>query len=380
MKSEGAKMNTRTLRICFYFTFFMLSCFTPSVLSQDLKIRVTVEGATVKLNPGVDEKTIAKPTAGTVFTAIAKDGEWYEVKIHTEVGISITGYINEIFVQKVDQREAAEMKPRGSRIEFALSGAYVDGYTVNKMTYSDIWKAGMLAQAVELGTISPQLDKSFGVDAYLNYFFNPQFGFQGRIDYNLKTKTKASSESIYEMAWQWIDGTINVQTDAWPNEGSLSLTCLSANLVFKMPNLKTLVPFVSGGITYYFGKASLKSNIGYGWTWATIAEQDTVQLIDYLTIPAAVSLSYSSIGMNVGGGLDINLSPHVAITLAGHYFYLSEAKQSWTITKGEYSFNTYDQFGLRVEDEIANSIQGGLEQFQINPTFFKASIGLKYCF
>lgn len=73
---------------------------TPGVgQAQKPRIKVTVENASIRLKPDAASDIIANAAMGSLYDVEAKTGEWYEVKHRTNVGILVTGYIHEMFVE-----------------------------------------------------------------------------------------------------------------------------------------------------------------------------------------------------------------------------------------------------------------------------------------
>jgi len=78
-----------------------------------IKLRVTVDNATVKATPGISAPNLATLPLDSVLDAEAKQGEWYQVDI-TKDGASVTGYIHQMLVKEITEAEAQqEMSPSG---------------------------------------------------------------------------------------------------------------------------------------------------------------------------------------------------------------------------------------------------------------------------
>jgi hypothetical protein len=83
------------------------------------KIRVAVEDATIRSAPDMTSRVIDTPAFGSVFDVREKVGEWYRVDYLSRVGVVVTGYVHEMFVE--EEREIHELAPSGKRRAFGLS-------------------------------------------------------------------------------------------------------------------------------------------------------------------------------------------------------------------------------------------------------------------
>ena len=68
--------------------------FTADAYAEKLKIRVVVDSARIRLKPDLQGEIIKNPPLGSVFEVEKQEGDWYEIRVRTEVGVLITGYIH----------------------------------------------------------------------------------------------------------------------------------------------------------------------------------------------------------------------------------------------------------------------------------------------
>ncbi|MBN1272368.1 MAG: hypothetical protein JXB26_08860 [Candidatus Aminicenantes bacterium] len=72
------------------------------VTSDEMKVRVLVEKANVRLKPLIDSLVISHIPLGTVLTYQAKKGDWYKVELpKKEQGFKIIGYIHKSIVEEI---------------------------------------------------------------------------------------------------------------------------------------------------------------------------------------------------------------------------------------------------------------------------------------
>ena len=65
--------------------------------------------------------------------------------------------------------------------------------------------------------------------------------------------------------------------DEWPVDGDLSLTVISGNVIYKVQGSGMLIPFLSGGVSYFSGNVQANTHVGYAYTWEIVP----FQYIDY---------------------------------------------------------------------------------------------------
>ena len=88
------------------FVFLFLGCLLAG-FSAPIKVKVTVDNASLKAMPEIQAKTVARIPLNTVLDSEEKQGEWYKVTLDRE-GVKMTGYIHEYLVTVVSgEGEAA---------------------------------------------------------------------------------------------------------------------------------------------------------------------------------------------------------------------------------------------------------------------------------
>lgn len=81
------------------FVFLFLGCLLAG-FSAPIKVKVTVDNASLKAMPEIQAKTVARIPLNTVLDSEEKQGEWYKVTLDRE-GVKMTGYIHEMLVTEV---------------------------------------------------------------------------------------------------------------------------------------------------------------------------------------------------------------------------------------------------------------------------------------
>jgi opacity protein-like surface antigen len=374
---------------------------TADSYAEKLKIRIVVDNAGIRLKPDLQSEIIKNPPLGSVFEVEKITGDWYEIKVRTEVGVLITGYIHEKFVEEEGAEPGTETKTeqpmqqdvkaapvptptappspeaRPRRAEIVFRVGYVTGTSINgAYSYSESFSAGILQNANASGTITTEFKSPLGFDGALNFFIAKGFGIQLKFDYNSTVKTTEASRSTYDLNWSWTSGGSYSREDEWSVEGEVSSYVLSGNLLYKIPTGSMVEPLISGGVSYFSGTAKTDTTVGYATTWET----EGYRYIDYFAVPARVEASLNGVGFNVGGGIDFVFTRGVALNIDARYFYRGKIEEPWQVQGGKYTSNVNEDWTITLSQENADELASLIEPYTIDPSFFKVSAGLKIMF
>ncbi len=369
----------------------ILVIFAADAYAEKTKIRVVVDNASIRIKPDLQGDVIKNPPIGSVFESEQKEGEWYEISVRTEVGVLITGYIHEMFVE-VASTDVPPPEPtpipapppetmdtsgtKSKRVELVLRAGYTTGYKTESSSYADTFSGGVLANATTSGTITTEYKKPLGFDGTLNFFVVKGFGFQFKFDSNTKAKITDSSKSTFNMDWSWDSGESYDTQDEWNVTGDVSLFILSGNLVYKVQTKGFIAPVISAGVSYFSGSAKADTSVGYGTTWSS----DGFRYIDYFVVPAMVDASLGGVGFNAGAGIDFVFSSSVALNIEGRYFSRGKIEENWKLQPGTYSSTISDGWTLTLDQGDVEEMATEISPFSLNPSFFKISAGFKFMF
>lgn len=104
-------MKTRSWKsvfVCLVLVSFLIG--PGFVQAQKQKIKVTTEGASIRVKPDAASEVMATPEVGTVFEVEAKIEDWFEIKLKTDLGVVVTGYIHAMYVE-TEEPAAEEAEP-----------------------------------------------------------------------------------------------------------------------------------------------------------------------------------------------------------------------------------------------------------------------------
>ncbi len=394
------------LRAFLCLTLLLIVFLTTDSYAQNMKIRVVVDNANVRLKPDLQGEIIKNPPLGSVFEVEGREGDWYKIRVRTEMGVMITGYIHNMFIQvqgaetkapepevlaepekavtqepqpapvkTYEQPQAGDARPKRAELVFRVG--YVTGYNISgSYSYSRSFSTGMLESANGSGTITTEFKSPLGFDGALNFFIAQGFGIQVKFDYNSTVKAADASRSTYDMNWTWSSGGSFSRENEWGVEGEVSSYILSGNLLYKISTGSMIEPLISGGVSYFSGKANANTTVGYPTTWETVE----FQYIDYFAVPAQVEASLNGIGFNVGGGIDFVFTRGVALNVDARYFGRGKIEEPWQVTAGTYPSNVNEGWTITITQENAEEFASLIEPYSINPSFFKVSAGIKIMF
>ncbi|MFA9454512.1 MAG: hypothetical protein ACERK6_11430, partial [Candidatus Aminicenantaceae bacterium] len=143
------------LRVFLCLSLSLVVFFATDSYAQDEKIRVVVDNASVRLKPDLQAEVIKNPPLGSIFEVESREGDWYEIRVRTEMGVLITGYIHNTFVQvqggettppeqetrqapvqTYDQPQTRDERPKRAELVFRVG--YVTGYNLSgSYSYSE---------------------------------------------------------------------------------------------------------------------------------------------------------------------------------------------------------------------------------------------------
>ncbi len=410
-------MNNRTGRKWVWGLVILVFVGTGFMYSQNTKIRVMVKDASVRAEAKISSQAISSPPLGSVLEVVNKNLPWYEVKVKTQMGVEVTGFIHEMYVDemgaappeketeseepavkeetKAKEKEGIErtqeqqpeqvtydLKKRDEdstqqfpKAGLSLMGGITSGNFLNgSSSYSENWSYYSLDEVNESGTINHSLGSPAGFGAAFHYLFFGGFGMQIRADINGKEEIK-DDLSNWGQSWTWSSGRgpYNMEGE-WGVSGNLSISTFSFNLIYQLQQSQMFQPFISGGVSYFSGKSEISTTRGYGISF--FSDDYEWQYIDYFEIPVNADADLSGIGFNIGGGLNLMFTRNIGLTINGVYFIKSAVTQEWSANPGQYDLINHTQYYMDITADEAAEIAGQLDPIEINPSFFKVQGGI----
>jgi opacity protein-like surface antigen len=376
----------------------LITALALPLLAQGAKLKVVVDNASLRIRPSLDSEAIEESIPlNTVLTSENKVGEWYEVRYKSRAGVTLIGYIHEMYVEVLVEeaprtpaleaerppvREARRPEPLAfeeygqKKTAIFFGGGLGFGSSLNSSTdYSYNWgMTGPLDYMDEVGQVSHSAAGPKGLGFSLAYFFSGGLGLSLRVDLNFSQKL--TGDSAYELTWEWWDRGPYTDQASWDFTGNLSVVPISLNAVYKF-GTGIFSPYISAGPTFFLGKLKIDTTLGLGDTWTYLEGGILWRYIDYFAIPAYVDQSLNGIGFNVGAGVDIALSPNFVLTLDTAYFFKGKTEVAWSYTPGSYDANINPEWYWDLSQDDLNSLLDNIPLITVNLSHFKILAGLK---
>ena len=391
------RASKKCLSVCL---IVFLAALALPLLAQGTKVKVIVDNASLRLKPSLDSEAIEESLPlNTILTSEKKIGEWYEVKYESNVGVTLVGYIHEMYVEvlveeppqpPVKEAESPEARDRRppeptpqplpedgmKKTEIFLGGGLAFGSLLNNATpYTYHFDAvGSLSYMDEDGQVNHKAGGPAGLGFSLSHFFMGGLGLRLRVDLNFSQKL--DSDSTYSMTWKFATKGPYTETNSWDSIGSLSVIPVSLSAVYKF-DLGMVSPYISLGPSFFLGKLKLDTTLGMADTWTYWDGPTLWRAVDYWAIPAYINESLNGIGFNVGAGMDVLLSPSFGLTLDFAYFIRGKKDIAWRYTPGSYDANLDPNWYWDLSEEDLNNLLDYIPPVTVNLSFFKIMVGLK---
>lgn len=237
--------------------------------------------------------------------------------------------------------------------------------------YSPPFLSGAYASHAEQ-TIYVRGDTSWGLSASLAYFPVEKLGLQLHLEFG-KPRLEGKNTS-YEVKVSYAIGDPTAsppfpllfeRTYDWPNtEGYLTQVCLSLNAAVRLPVSAKISFSVSGGPTYFY---TLGEAVGLTYSKFWIEEGffvgETYQMKFKFKSPA-------KFGLNVGAEVNWSIFGNVCLTFDLRFFGSTKSSPRLEILSNAMLKDAFEQ--------VKKTMNIG--HIEINPSFYRAHLGLKYLF
>ncbi|MFQ6083359.1 MAG: OmpW family outer membrane protein [Candidatus Aminicenantia bacterium] len=290
--------------------------------AADLKVRIIVDKASIRLKPDLTSQIIAQVPLGTILQAERKTGEWYKVNLPpNERGFIVSGYIHQSIVEEIVEK-IPEEKPLVAPPPVPPPPA-LQVYVPKKVEIGP--KSGI---GIRAGYAMPSEEK-YG--SGLKYGANFCFGI-----------TKNIAIELSGLRFQ-----SNVEEDPEAlSKGKLSAIPIQLSIQGRFPINNQFVPYVLGGAGYYLNSFTFDEDLTDAWDALGFDIEEKVE---------------NTTGFHFGAGIDYFFTDNIALN-ADIRYCIVKTKGSWTIT---------DQIGGTETSE-------DLEDLNLNSIMF--GVGLKFFF
>ena len=270
-------------RSVFISAILLIMCFSGINLAIELKLRVTVRRANIRLKPDINSQVISQVSQGTVLLAEEISGDWYRVKLPPdEMGIVVSGYIFHTLVEAVIQ-ETPETEVERKKAVLLEEKAYTP-------------------QEVKPG---PKTGFGAGVG-----YGGQGFMFGGNFCFRL-TKNIGLELAGFSFKRSEEGGEEKL------SKGELSLIPVQLSLQGRVPVSAKFTPYLCGGIGYYINSYTVDSSLTDAWKVLGFTVEEKVE---------------STLGFHGGAGLDFMLNKNLAVNADFKYCFI-KPKGSWKMTE-----------------------------------------------
>jgi hypothetical protein len=279
------------------------------IQAQKQKIKVTTEGASIRVKPDEGSEIIAAAKIGQVFEVEAKSEDWFEIRLKTELGVSVIGYIHSKYVE-IEGPAAQEATPKKAEpaeppiwLSLRLGGLYASmtGYNYDfSMTYygepltisDSVANGGGAGVNFELGVMFLRfLEVTGGVSYYSKSMAGTySFGLPNTLIYN------------------------DIAFDEASKEVNRKITILDFGINIHPLEQGTIRPYFGFGGSYVMAKMDLLKDMTYK---ETIYSNYTHKI--EITEVKLVEKSLNKFGFHVRGGLELRLGGTAFLFIEGKY-------------------------------------------------------------
>ena len=313
--------------------FLLVSANT--VYAEKIKIKVVVENASIRLKPDATSEIIEKTSIGRTFEAEEKKGEWYKIRFSSKLGVMITGYIHEKYVEAEKKPEPEEriIKPEtAARIEEILPPEKIFKFHFRFGTQFSLLKEMAYK---EHGT--PFRDETLVFDEYLEA--DSSFGFTGGagifVSPNIEVTGSIAhfSKEAYTELYIYVPSPYQADDPAYDYsyiQPQIKQTIISLGINIHPLKNSNFSPYLGGGGSYVFGKIDLAQSYDYNETLDPVLETQTVNITEVTYTKKSTSL----FGFHVRGGIDYKILRNVRIFAEGTYLLATKDVDS-ALVEGE---------------------------------------------
>jgi len=306
-----------------FLVIILLLSITIVSQAKDLKVKVIVENANVRLEPDLGSQIIAKVPLGTVLQSEGKTGEWHLVILPAdEKGFVVSGYIHQSVLEEIVEeiKEVPKVKEEKPKAAPPLPP---EVYVPKRVE-----KESRLGIGIRGGYAMPSEEKYGGG---LEYGGNFSFII-----------IKYVAIELSGLRFQ-----TNVEGD--PEElskGKLSAMPIQLSIQARFPINGKFAPYILGGGGYYLNSFSIDAGITDDWNDLGFDVEEKVE---------------NTIGFHFGAGIDLFFTKNIALN-ADFRYCLAKVEGSWSLT---------DQVG-------GTEASGELKDLSLNTIMF--GVGMKFCF
>ena len=286
---------------------FCLGVVTLWAQTEPQKITIRAPEASIYAKPDAASQVIERPPVGSVYELVKKEGEWYEIKLPSRLGMVITGFIHKKFIDIEDSTSSTTITPPARRTKIGhISLGGLLHFVQLGYDYRYPWHI-----YDEDGAIYDSLHNknAFGFRLGLGYFVLENI----EVDVGFYYLSKAL-DGLYAMDFpnkQKYFNIVHAEASASPKLSEMMFN-LGANFHFlKEGRLK---PYLGGGMSYINAKIDMLEDIEFNETFYT----DLTHTIE-ITRVVFTGKTVNTLGFYGKAGVDFDMSSALSIFGEGKY-------------------------------------------------------------
>jgi len=290
------KRKYRNINVISFIFFHLIIFITVINLfpqeSKELKIRVIVKDAALRLKPKSDSLVIKQLPLGAKLDFVEEMGEWIKIKLPPDKdSIVVVGYIHQSMVKKL-YKEALEPK----KIE-EKKPIITPVFPSKLLTGEKVEKRLKFCIGVVIGYAMPSDNNysaalKYGGDFLLGITKNIAIELSGL---SFRSEVKENPEAL--------------------SKGILTITPIGLSIQGRFPINSRFVPYIAAGGAYYLNAFTIDKNIITSWNSLGFEIKEGVE---------------KDIGFNLGAGIDFFVKGNMALNLDIKYL-INKTKGNWSI-------------------------------------------------
>jgi outer membrane protein W len=326
------KLKRRAESFC---AFLFLPLFLLSVsllLSQENKVIVKAEKASIYSNPGIISSIIETVEKGAVLTLVSPEkmlNKWYKVSFYSKKkSATISGFIQASLVgiwyeaPKIAEKERPEPKIEERK-------PIVAQFTAPKVH---------VPKKIRIGP-------KFGFIFHARYEMPLEDKYSRGLQYGGNLCLGVIKNISIELGGLRFQSNVEGDPEGL-SKGKLSMMPIELSLQARFPISGRFVPYLLGGGDYYLNRFALDKEIIDAWSALGFDMEEKMD---------------NFIGYHIGAGIDLFFTENIALNFDCRYC-IAKTKGSWILT-----------------DQISGAqASGSLENLNLNSLMFGG--GLKFCF
>ena len=262
----------------------------------------------------------------------------------------------------------------GTKYKFTFRG----GMAYQMLSSRTHWGAGWELYLLRVHEWGNQFIE--GENAYLFFlngsvavFVTPQFAIEGRFGY---CKMNAFVDSYYREAHSWwsrLYGPSYSHSYEYFTKGSLSIMPISLNGLLQYETSSPITLYISGGLTIAPCIMNVDAYTGFVYSEMRDSLQAAVIIKD---ARLRIDETLPSLGINVGGGVDIRISRSLEINIEARYIYLQEKEFNWEMIPGRVTAEYWGRWILSQQLATKFTNEYLTEAVVVEPSMYSISGGI----